>query len=221
MIKKSIYKIFLYIGRLADSIYFDAIHRCFKYIRTCVYSGLYGRRFQFFGQNSTVGFPVNFIKGSQYISIGSNVSIGHSVTLTAWDTYLNQTFTPHIVIGNGCSIGNNAHITAVNNILIGDNVLTGKYILITDNSHGESNIELLDIPPAKRPLASKGQVIIEDNVWIGEKASILPNVTIGRGAIIAANSVVTKDVPPYCVVAGNPARIIKNMDLKIKEINER
>jgi acetyltransferase-like isoleucine patch superfamily enzyme len=129
--------------------------------------------------------------------------------LTAWDAYLNQTFTPQIIIGNGCSIGSHTHITAINNIVIGNNVLTGKYILITDNAHGQSNMGLLDISPVERALYSKGQVIIEDNVWIGEKVSILPNVKIGRGVIIAANSVVTKDVPPYCVVAGNPAKIIR------------
>lgn len=52
-------------------------------------------------------------------------------------------------------------------------------------------------------------MIIGNNVWIGDKATILPNVSIGNGAIIAANSVVTKDVPEYCIVAGNPAKIIK------------
>ena len=63
--------------------------------------------------------------------------------------------------------------------------------------------------PLKRPIVSKGPVRIGDNVWIGDKATILPNVSIGNGAIIAANAVVTKDVPPYSVAAGNPAKIIK------------
>jgi acetyltransferase-like isoleucine patch superfamily enzyme len=63
--------------------------------------------------------------------------------------------------------------------------------------------------PIKRSLFSKGPVIIGDNVWIGDKATILPGVSIGNGAVIAANAVVTKDVPAYSVAAGNPARIIK------------
>ena len=71
------------------------------------------------------------------------------------------------------------------------------------------NLETLHIPPIKRPIYSKGPVIIGDNVWIGDKATILPGVTIGDGAVIAANAVVTKDVPAFCVAAGNPARIIK------------
>lgn len=91
-------------------------------------------------------------------------------------------------------------------ISIGKNVLTGKKILITDNSHGKYAD---DVPPSKRKLFSKGHVIIEDNVWIGEKVSILPGVRIGKSAIIAANAVVTKDVEPYSIVAGIPARKIK------------
>ena len=60
-----------------------------------------------------------------------------------------------------------------------------------------------------RLVVSKGSVIIGNNVWIGDKATILPNVTIADGAVIAANSVVTKDVPAYSVVAGNPAKVVK------------
>lgn len=67
------------------------------------------------------------------------------------------------------------------------------------------------LPPLFRPLFSKGPVIIGKNVWIGDKATILPGVTIGDGSIIGANSVVTKDVPAYSVVAGNPAKIIKTI----------
>ena len=64
-------------------------------------------------------------------------------------------------------------------------------------------------PPIKRTVISKGAVVIKDNVWIGDKVTILPNVTIGEGAVIAANAVVTHDVPPYSVVGGNPAKILK------------
>ena len=65
--------------------------------------------------------------------------------------------------------------------------------------------------PNSRPLYSKGPVIIDDNVWIGEGAMIMPGVHVGNGAIIAANSVVTKDIPAYSVAAGIPAKIIKTM----------
>ena len=67
----------------------------------------------------------------------------------------------------------------------------------------------MHIKPNDRDVVSKGPVVIGNNVWIGDKATILPGVTIGDGAVIAVNAVVTKDVPVYSVAAGNPARIIK------------
>ena len=67
----------------------------------------------------------------------------------------------------------------------------------------------MEMAPIKRPIYSKGEVIIEDDVWIGDKVSILSGITIGRGAIIGANAVETKDVPSYSIAVGNPIRIIR------------
>lgn len=153
----------------------------------------------------------------EYITIGDGTAFGEQIFLTAWDSfsyiqndkeYL-QHFKPSIVIGKNCHFGFNNHITSINNITIGNNILTGKWVTITDNSHGEITKEQMLQDPLKRPIVSKGPVRIGDNVWIGDKATILPNVSIGNGAIIAANAVITKDVPPYSVAAGNPAKIIK------------
>ncbi|MBQ6072370.1 MAG: acyltransferase [Bacteroidales bacterium] len=146
--------------------------------------------------------------GEKYVSLGKDVTVGKHVQLTAWDRFLDQRFTPSIVIGDGCSIGDGAHITAVNCIELGKNVLTGKYVLITDNSHGGADPSMLSVAPNRRPVVSKGPVIIGDNVWIGEKASILPGVRIGDGAIIGAGAVVTKDVPAGHMAVGVPARVI-------------
>jgi acetyltransferase-like isoleucine patch superfamily enzyme len=150
--------------------------------------------------------------GPQYISVGKNCYIGSRVQLTAWDSsYIGGTYTPEIILGDGVSIGDESQVTAINRIVIGNGVLTGKKVLITDNSHGEVTREMMDVAPLDRQVVSKGEVVIGDHVWIGEKATIVANVTIGRGSVIAANSVVTKDVPPYCVVAGCPAKIVKNL----------
>ena len=101
---------------------------------------------------------------------------------------------------------------SINRIKIGEGVLTGKFVTITDNSHGNPNDESeSNISPVIRTVYSKGQVIIGNNVWIGDKATILPNVKIGDGCAIGANSVVTKDIPAYSIVGGNPARIIKTI----------
>lgn len=113
-----------------------------------------------------------------------------------------------IVIGNNVNINWYAHIGAINKIVIGDNVLIGSSVLITDHSHGQSGMS--NLPPAARPLYSKGPVIIGENVWIGEGAVILGGVEIGSNTIIGANSVVTHDIPANCVAAGVPAKIIKH-----------
>lgn len=152
---------------------------------------------------------VQCLIGSKHISIGQNTGFGDGLFLTVWDHYQDQEFTPTVKVGKNCWFGLYCHITAVNKILIGDNLLIGKWVTITDNSHGNTDYESLIVPPTKRPIISKGPVIIGNNVWIGDKATILPGVTIGDGAVIAANTVVTKDVPPYCVCAGNPGIIVK------------
>lgn len=151
------------------------------------------------------------LQGYQYIQIGKNTRILKGLILTAWDKYESQTFTPSIEIGDNCNIGEFCHISACKLIRIGNNLLTGRYVYISDNSHGNCSLEEVNIHPSKRKLHIKGPVIIGNNVWIGERVCILSGVTIGDGAIIAANSVVTHDVPPLTVVGGVPAKIIKTI----------
>lgn len=184
------------------------IDKLFSTLRWRLYNGRIRHRFAAFGRGSRIyPYPVLLV-GEQYVRIGENVTVGSRVQLTAWDRYLDREYQPQIVIGDGCSIGDGAHITAIDRIELGRNVLTGKYVLITDNAHGDADPALLDIAPNRRPLVSKGPVVIEDNVWIGEKASILSGVRIGRGAIIGAGAVVTKDVPAGCMALGVPARVV-------------
>lgn len=157
---------------------------------------------------------IDFLKGAPYISIQEGTSFEKHLFLSAWDKYDSiqgqQFFNPSINIGSNCHFGAFNHITAINRIEIGNNLLTGKFVTITDNNHGDTDLKCLFIEPILRPLISKGPVKIGNNVWIGDKATILPNVTIGDGAVVAANAVVTKNVPAYSVVAGDPAKVIKN-----------
>jgi len=196
--------IFSYLYSCKLNVYFSNIYRVF-------YSGWISRHFKYFGKSTSVHPKLRTLIGPKYISIGEKTSIGKNTILTAWDKHGDDLYYPQITIGNECSIGDDAHITAINNITIGNKVLTGKYLLITDNSHGTTTKEHLDIHPSKRTLFSKGPVIIDDCVWIGEKVSIMPNVHIGKGCIIAANSVVTKDIPDYCLAVGAPAKVIKSL----------
>lgn len=170
----------------------------------------YWIRFEFKGCASSVFFYRYIkLKGGGYITINSHTTFGKSCILTAWNRYQGIKYTPKIVIGENCCFGEYNHITSINSIKIGSGVLTGRWVTITDNSHGMTDFSTLKIKPIKRNLYSKGPVVIGNNVWIGDKSTILPGVTIGDGSVIAANSVVTKSVPAYSVVGGNPARILK------------
>lgn len=149
--------------------------------------------------------------GAKYAYLGNNIYMRNGVVIEIFDSYINQKFNPKLTIGDNSSFGDLGHITCINNITIGNNVRMGRKVFISDNAHGASKREWLDIRPNLRPLYSKGPVIIEDCAWIGEMVCIMPGVKIGRGAIVGANAVVTHDVPPYCVVGGNPTKIIKNL----------
>lgn len=114
----------------------------------------------------------------------------------------------NIDIGSNTGIGINARIGGVSSggeLSIGDNVMMAPDVVILTLKHRHENTEI--------PICSQGRyatkVIIEDDVWIGIRAIILPGVKIGRGAIIGAGAVVTKNVPPFTIVGGVPAKIIK------------
>ena len=156
----------------------------------------------YFGKNAK-------ITNGENIKIGNDCYFNDNIMLSTWPEYNGKSYKPQIIIGNNCNFGFCNHITSCNKIKIGDNLLTGMYVIITDNNHGDINFSDLLLPPSKRFLTSKGYVEIGNNVWIGDIVSILAGVKIGNGAIIAANAVVTKDVPAYSIVGGVPAEIIK------------
>jgi acetyltransferase-like isoleucine patch superfamily enzyme len=178
------------------------------------YSQLYTfwllRQFKRIGPNVFFAYPM-YLKGGKYIKIGSDFNCDHRLRLDAYDEYLGNKYFPEILIGDHVSIQKDCHIGAINKIVIGNNVLMASKVYISDHSHGEITLETLKLPPAKRPLFSKGPVIIEDNVWLGEGVVVLPGVTIGENSIVGANAVVTKSIPKNSVAAGNPARIIREI----------
>lgn len=180
-----------------------------RYFFDFLYTKIFSFQFGSFGRDSKIGICSNFI-GLKRIYIGNNTRIGRHAVITAWEKVNKDFFSPSINIGNNCSIGEYVHITSTNHIEIGNNVLMGRRVTISDNSHGR-NIDRseLQTPPQLRKIYSKGKIMIEDNVWIGDKATILAGVRIGFGAVIGANSVVTKDVPAYSIVGGIPAKILR------------
>lgn len=163
--------------------------------------------FNHIGENCIFGNSLK-ISGAEHITIGSDVIIGNNCILETIDRW-QQEFNPSIVIGNNVLLSDYTHITAISNIKVGNNVTFGRFVLISDNIHGKLDNSDLKKAPMARALSTKGDINIGDNVWVGDKVSILSGVTIGEAAIIGANSVVTKDVPPYTIVGGVPAKIIK------------
>ena len=163
-----------------------------------------------------------------YVSIGENVTFqtpgaihfGQGVGIGKYSYFLplkhfaGKDYNPIISIGDGCWIGTRNSFAAIDRIEIGNDVLFAGYVHITDHSHGYEDI---NIPMHKQPLISKGPVIIEDQCWLGFGCEILSGVHIGKHSIVAARAVVTKDIPAYCIVAGNPARIVKKYNFETKQ----
>lgn len=112
--------------------------------------------------------------------------------------------------GRGIKIGNNSGLgvdcVVRGPLEIGDDVMMGRWVNIMTNSHDTSRT---DIPMNKQGHKPKRKVVINSDVWIGNRVIILPGVTIGHGAIIGAGAVVTKDVPDFAVVGGVPAKVLK------------
>lgn len=162
------------------------------------------------GTNPTILFPITSI-GLRYVEIGDSFVSYSRLRIEAYSEHLDTYYNPQIIIGDNVRIGSDCHIGCVNKVIIGNNVLIASKVFISDHSHGETNTESLMLPPNSRKVVSKGPIIIEENVWIGEGVAILPNVTIGKNTIIGANAVVTKDIPANSIVGGNPAKIIKRV----------
>lgn len=151
-----------------------------------------------------------YIRGRRNIDLGSNLTTGVGVRIDAFNSGTKKV----VHIGSGVQINDYVHIGAIEDITIGDDVLIASRVFITDHNHGDFNSQCdptVMMPPSQRPLSSR-PVHIEQSVWIGENVCILPGVTIGRNAVIGAGAVVTKSVPSWSLVVGNPAVVIKKYD---------
>ncbi len=190
--------------------FLEKILRRFSWEYRSICSFIRSYSFQSSGSHLHLGWDC-IIVGANNISIGDNFIAHDRNRIEAISRNGSAKFNPKIYIGNNVIISYGCHIGAVNLIRIGNNVLFASNIYISDHDHGNTTYEDMLLPPVSRSIVSKGPVIIEDNVWIGEGAVILSNVTIGHSSIIAAHAVVTKDVPPFSVVAGIPAKVIKNV----------
>lgn len=171
---------------------FEKISRLFLYI---LYEFLAKRLpFSYSKYNFGQLYLRRFILKSLCKNVGTEVNLDRNVNILDWNK---------ISIGNNSGFGMNSRIGSVK---IGNNVMMGPDCLILTKNHNFSDI---NVPMCKQGYQNDKPVVIGDDVWIGQRVVILPGIKIGSHSIIGAGSVVTKDVDKYSVVAGNPARLIK------------
>lgn len=177
----------------------------YKYKTKLFYKFLFSQ----IGEKSRIFKPLK-ITNPKYMTLKSRVVINkYSWLLTI---QINEK-KPELIFDDDVIIGHFNHITCVNRVYIGKNVLTADRVYITDNYHGYEDINM---PISKQPVKSKGEVIIGDETWIGDNVSII-SCKIGKHCIIGANSVVNRDIPDYCIAAGAPAKIVKRYNFQSKK----
>lgn len=181
------------------------IHKIIQFIRQNSVLGSYNSRIQI-GKNIKA-------TNTDCIIIEDNVNIGDNSIFLPIKNYKGRNYNPHIKVGCGTYIGARNSFACINGIEIGKDVLFAGNVHVTDHSHGYEDI---NTPIRLQPLFSKGKIVIEDQCWLGFSCEILSGVHIGQHSIVAARSVVTKDVPAYSIVAGNPAKVIKQYNFNTK-----
>lgn len=162
------------------------------------------------GKGSQI-FNPRIISHPHQIRIGNNVTV---LDRARFSIYAKEEQEICITIADNCYIGFDFSILARDPITIQKNVLIASNVIITSENHGIDPES--DIPYMSQELTGQG-VCIGEGSWIGEKVCILPGVTIGKKCVIGAGSIVTKNIPDYCIAAGNPAKVIKKYDFELHQ----
>jgi acetyltransferase-like isoleucine patch superfamily enzyme len=149
--------------------------------------------------DSVVIEPGVLVFHPENVSLDEDVYVGHYAILKGY--YQNE-----LVIGRGAWIGQATFLHAAGGITVGADVGIGPHVCILTSAHADPGREL----PIMAGALDVAPVVLEDGCDIGVAAVILPGVTVGRGAQVGAGAVVTRDVPAYGVVAGNPARLLRS-----------
>src|SRR6266487_6392396 len=187
----------------------DIVHRGWQAVQAAALitaDTAVGRRFARFGRGSSMAFPTGAVYGERWIEVDENAVIGMHVTLCAGMVPGQELGDqPVLSVGDRCVIGRGSHIVAHQSVKIGDDVFTGPYVYITDQNHGYEDPQV----PIGRQWPRNQTVSIGAGTWLGAGAIILPGTRIGRNVVVAAGSVVRGDVPDRCVVAGVPARVVR------------
>ncbi len=170
-------------------------------VRSVVLTKLYG----FCGKHISFGRNVD-IANPRWVSVGSYTIIDDGAELFAHKVEGQNS--PQLCIGNHCLIGKLSRIGCCNSVQIDDYVLLAPNVHITDRNHSYKDIS----KPIGEQNVESAAVKIGAGSWLGYGVQVMPGVSIGKHCVVAAGSVVTHDVPDFCVVAGIPARVIKRYD---------
>lgn len=185
--------------------FFLLVERIFRIIKMNLYYKFFLKRC---GKGSLIIKPILLTQNC--ISLGTNVFIRNNCRIEGVFKFENQLFNPEIVIGNNVNIEQNAHITCTDSIFIGSNTSITANVTITDTIHNYSDVQMAS---KFQPLSSK-KVVIGDNCSIYNNSIILPGTELGNNISVAANSVVSGTFPPYVIIGGNPAKIIKQYNFE-------
>jgi acetyltransferase-like isoleucine patch superfamily enzyme len=174
-------------------------NRCVRLARLLRTLVLWRWRFHYLGSRSTLG-KCRLVKNPATISIGHHTTIGHGWSLADLEPNLKAN-DPKIRIGSNCCFMHDFQCNARISVEIQDNVLIGPRVFVTDSDHV---VDRAGVEPMRFDEFRSAAVVIEHNCWLGVNAVVLKGVRIGHHSVIAANAVVTKDVPPCSTVTGAP-----------------
>lgn len=207
-----------------------SMHTLYRDARDRAFSLALRSSFASFGLRSRISLPTQ-LHGTERISVGNHVYLGPGCWLL---THKLQGIEPVdgaaragavgagaaragavldgaggcIEIGDRTSIAGYCVLSAAVRVSIGRGVLFARNVYIADHRHG---FDLADRAILDQPLEDLRAVVVEDDAWLGQNVVLLPGVTVGRGAVVGANSVIREDVPPRCVVAGAPGRVVRRL----------
>src|ERR1700728_305520 len=197
------------VGRGRRDALFASVHAAWRAMQqagTITAESAAGRRFAAFGPHSLMAFPTGAVFGERWIEGGDQTMFAEQVTLCAGMMPGHDLGDkPVLRVGDRCVIGRGSHVVAHHSIVIGDDVFTGPYVYITDQNHSYADPDM----PIGRQWPVNTAVSIGDGTWLGAGTVILPGASIGRNVVVAAGSVVRGTVPDRCVVAGVPARVVR------------
>ncbi|QEY17177.1 acyltransferase [Cellvibrio sp. KY-GH-1] len=182
------------------------VKKIYKTINQWYITRFIAPQFDSLGSIPEIAHPRSLVIFGRNIHLGKYAQIicasDNCVRFTSWPSKQSDA---EIVLGDYCLVAPGVRISAAQSIRIGDNCMLAANVIISDSDwHGIYN--------RIRPFRCTRPVIIENNVWLGERVIVTKGVTIGENSVIGAGAIVTKNIPANCVAAGNPARVIKTIN---------